>query len=88
MDVSYAHGAHNMKFGGTVSATKLSETLPLGLTDPTLNSPCVDADGNPSDDTTLTSGNQCGSAGLAANDGFVPGLLPFDLSRGGTSVQL
>jgi hypothetical protein len=83
LDVSYVNGAHNVKFGGVISATKLNENTSFGLTDPTLNSPCVDGSGNPSDNTALVSVAQCGPARLFPNDAFVPGLLPFDLSRGG-----
>jgi carboxypeptidase family protein len=35
MDVAYASGAHNVKVGWTLSATKLSEHFTLGITDPT-----------------------------------------------------
>ena len=33
VDFSYAQGAHNVKFGGTIAATKLKEDFSLGLTD-------------------------------------------------------
>ena len=85
VDLSYATGSHNVKFGGAVGATRLQEHFALGLTDPTANSPCVDADGAPSDDPNLISDAQCGNAGLEANVDFVPGLVPYDLSRGGQS---
>ena len=42
-DLSYVTGPHNLKFGGTLSATALTEHFTLGLTDPTVNSPCLDA---------------------------------------------
>jgi hypothetical protein len=86
-DVSHVHGRHNLKFGGTVMATKLDEEFTLGLTDPTLNSPCVDAEGAPVDDTTLVSDGQCAGAGFDVNADFVPGLVPYDLSRGGGLFQ-
>jgi len=35
MDIAYASGAHTVKFGGTISATKLNEHFTLGITDPT-----------------------------------------------------
>jgi hypothetical protein len=57
-DVSYVAGAHTLKFGGTVDATRLDEHFTLGLTDPEANSP--------------------------DSPDFIPGLLPFDLTRGGT----
>ena len=49
-----------MKFGGTIAATKLTENFCLGLTDPTVNSPCLDADGAPSDDASLFDPAPCG----------------------------
>jgi hypothetical protein len=42
-DVSYTTGAHNVKLGGTISATKLDENFTIGLTDPTFNDPLSDA---------------------------------------------
>jgi hypothetical protein len=57
VDFSYARGAHNVKFGGTISATKLTENFSLGLTDPGVNDP--------------------------TSPDFIPGLLAFDLTRGG-----
>jgi hypothetical protein len=82
VDVGYTQGANNVKIGASFTATKLDEQFSLGLTDPTENSPCVDASGNPSDNTGLTSLTQCTGV-LSANPGFVPGLAPFDLTRGG-----
>jgi hypothetical protein len=38
-DVSYTTGAHNLKFGGTINATKLDENFTFGITDPEFNSP-------------------------------------------------
>ncbi len=83
VDIAYAHGRHNIKFGGSITATKLAENFSLGLTDPTVNSPCLDDVGAPVGDATLTSSAQCGGAGFALNPGFLPGLVAFDLSRGG-----
>src|SRR5207249_4101772 len=42
-DFSYVKGAHNLKIGGMYQHTLLDERFNLGLTDPTLNSPCIDA---------------------------------------------
>jgi Carboxypeptidase regulatory-like domain len=83
VDVAYVYGHHNLKVGTEIDATFLREDFRLGLTDPTFNSPCVDASGSPSPDTTLTDPAQCAGASLSANDGFIPGLAAFDLSRGG-----
>jgi hypothetical protein len=84
-DVSYTAGAHNVKVGGTISATKLDEHFTIGFTDPTFNSPCLTADGAPSDSTGLTSDSQC-RGDLTPNPGFSADLLPYDLSRGGSPL--
>ncbi len=34
-DVTITAGSHNVKFGGTVAATKLHEQFTFGITDPT-----------------------------------------------------
>src|ERR1700674_2727143 len=82
-DLAYTSGAHNLKFGGTISATRLNENFSIGFTDPTFNSPCLDADGTPVGDPTVTTLDQCTGA-LSANPGFDQHLLPYDLSRSGT----
>ena len=48
-DVAYNLSNHNVKVGGTFSATKLNEQFTIGFTDPSFNSPCLDASGSPSD---------------------------------------
>jgi hypothetical protein len=82
-DLSYAKGAHNIKVGAQVQHWFLKEQFNFGLTDPTFNAPCLLASGLPDPNTGLTDPVQCESAGSIANDGFLPGLLPFDLTRGG-----
>jgi hypothetical protein len=82
-DLTYSRGAHNLKFGGQFTATRLHEQFTLGFTDPTINSPCQFADGTPSDDASLTDPSQC-MGDLSANPAFDPNLLPHDLTRGGS----
>ena len=84
-DVSYTTGAHNVKVGGTIGATKLDENFTIGFTDPTFNSPCLTADGGPADDTGLTAASQC-EGDLTENPDFKPDLVPYDLSRGGSPL--
>jgi hypothetical protein len=83
-DVAYTTGRHNFKVGGSASATRLVENFSLGFTDARFNSPCVDSDGNPSDNTSLKASSQC-AGGLSANPDFNPDLLAFDLTRGGSA---
>jgi Carboxypeptidase regulatory-like domain len=82
-DVAYNVGRQNVKFGGTVGATKLDERFTLGFTDPAFNSPCLDASGTSSGDPSLTTVSQCVN-GLTVNPGFNPNLLAFDLTRAGS----
>jgi hypothetical protein len=72
------------KAGVQETTTWLAEHFQTGLTDPTFNTPCFDADGDPSSDTTLRDPTACAGRGLVANANFLPALLPFDLTRGGT----
>jgi carboxypeptidase family protein len=81
-DLAYTSGAHNVKVGGSMSATKLNEKFSIGFTDPTFNSPCLDADGNPLGDPTVTAVDQC-SDPLSANPNFDDHLALYDLSRNG-----
>jgi Carboxypeptidase regulatory-like domain len=39
VDLAHSIGVHNVKFGGTISATKLDEHFTIGFTDPDFNSP-------------------------------------------------
>ena len=87
VDVSYSQGRHDVKIGGALGVTRLTENFSLGLTDPTVNAPCLTAAGDPSENTALKSTAQCAAAKLVSNPDFVPGLVAFDLSRGGKLFQ-
>jgi len=83
-DLNYLHGRHNAKFGVQITDTILSERFTFGLTDPTFNPVCLDADGNAVLDPALTNPDNCQSAGYQANPNLSPGLVPLDLTRGGS----
>jgi len=87
VDFTVTRGGNNIKLGATFNSTKLNEDFTLGLTDPTVNSPCVDAGGDPSDNTRLTATTQCAANRLIANPEFFPSLLAFDLTRGGRAFH-
>ena len=80
-DISIVHGHNTAKAGVLYSQTFLRERDHLGIVDPTLNAPCVDASGNPVDG--LSNPAQCTQAGYFANAAFNPVLVPYDLTRGG-----
>lgn len=75
-DVSYVKGINNIKIGGQFQQTFLNEGFTFGITDSGFNPLCFDGDGNP------VSGTICGAT-TTPNDAFLPGLLQFDLTRGG-----
>ena len=83
-DFSYAKGIHNIKIGTEISQTRLIENFGLGLTDPAFNPVCLTTTGAPVTIPTLTNPSSCGVSGFSANPSLSPGLIPFDLTRGGT----
>ncbi|SDF35731.1 TonB-dependent receptor [Terriglobus roseus] len=84
-DYTLNKGIHTLKAGATLYHTFLTEGFGLGVTDATFNAPCVDADGNPVTDPSITSPTQCGVGNdYTANDSYAPGLAPYDLTRGGS----
>jgi hypothetical protein len=80
-DISYVKGAQNFKAGVVYEQTILRENDALGIVNPTLNSPCVDANGNPV--KGFLSPAECPAAGYGPNPDFNPVLLPYDLTRNG-----
>jgi hypothetical protein len=95
VDLTKTLGKQELKVGAQVSVTPLTEAFNVGITDPGANSPCVDASGIPVPDTTLTNPSQCAKAGFQPSTnasnittvGFLPGLAPFDLTRGGSELN-
>jgi len=65
----------------------LGENFNLGLTDPLFNAVCVDSTGSPVVAPSISDPSQCSGNGFTANPGFEPGLLPYDLTRGGTQFR-
>ena len=76
---TYTKGIHNLKAGIMYEQTFLNENDQLGIVNPTLNSPCVDADGNPI--PGFNDPTQCMAAGYLPNSGFNPLLSCYDLTR-------
>ena len=93
-DVSHAKGIHNLKVGVTYEQTFLNEKDPFGIVDPTLNAPCLDANGVPVfiGNPALNDPSQCPTAATTnqslypapfiANASFDPLLGCYDLTRG------
>ena len=86
-DVSYANGRHNLKVGTQMMQTRLHENFSFGVTDPFFNPVCVDENGDPQELPTITNPDNCAAAGFLPNPGVLPGLPPYDLTRGGQLFQ-
>jgi hypothetical protein len=92
-DITHAKGIHNIKAGVTYEQTFLTENFSFGIVDPTLNAPCVDANGVPVfvGNPGLNDTGDCGSATstnpalyptpFVANPVFTPLLGCYDLTR-------
>jgi hypothetical protein len=70
-DLSYVKGIHNIKVGGTLQHTFLTEDFNFGITDPNFLPPQTDAAGNPCFVNNVALDSPCTD------------LLPFDLTRRG-----
>ena len=95
-EFSYTRGHNTYKAGGVYEQTILRENFDLGIVDPILNAPCVDANGAAV--PGFTDPSQCAAAGYGPNTpdnanaansalypNFNPILLPYDITRGGSS---
>ena len=81
-DVSYTKGRHNIKVGVQIMQTRLDETFSLGITDPTFNSVCNNSSGDPLALPGVTNPSAC-PVNSRPNPDLLPGLIPYDLTRGG-----
>jgi Carboxypeptidase regulatory-like domain len=82
-DISTVRGRHNLKIGLDLKQTRLLEEFGFGITDFGFNAVCLDADGSPAGPATLIDPARCASLGFSANPNLQPGLVPYDLTRGG-----
>ena len=83
-DLSVNTGRHNLKIGMDLKQSRLLENFGFGITDFTFNPVCFDQDGNAAGPPTLIDPAKCAKAGLVANPDVSVGLIPFDLTRGGS----
>ena len=92
-DLSYVKGAHNIKMGAQLQHWFLKEAFNLGITDAAFNPVCyTDAEliDPVTNQPTITDPAQCNPAGFFPNTldhGFLPGLVQFDLTRGGSLLN-
>jgi hypothetical protein len=85
-DVSTVRGRHNLKFGVQLQQTRLLENFALGVTDPSFNPICLTASGDALGLPGITNPALCSSINSTyqPNPGLLPGLIPYDLTRGGS----
>lgn len=86
-DISYLHGHHDLKIGTQIQQTRLTEHFSFGITDPTFNPVCLDANQNALLLPGVTNPDSCGtiSPAYTVNPDLQLGIVPYDLSRGGTN---
>jgi Carboxypeptidase regulatory-like domain/TonB-dependent Receptor Plug Domain len=82
-------GRHTLSLGTQIQQTRLAENFAMGVTDPAFNPVCLDSGGNSLLLPGVASPEQCTLINPAnqANPGFLPGLLAFDLTRGGSPLH-
>jgi hypothetical protein len=85
-DVARAQGVHNLKAGIQIQQTRLVENFSLGITNPTFNPVCLDRQANPVTSPSITAPAACSQVNPSyrPNPAFLPGLVSFDLTRGGS----
>ena len=85
-DLARTQGRHNLKAGVQIQQWRLDENFAFGITDPAFNPVCLNAAGNPLPLPGVTNPNACSGVNPSntANPDFLPGILPYDLTRGGS----
>jgi hypothetical protein len=85
-DLATSHKRHNLKFGTQVQQTRLEENFSLGVTNPLYNPVCLGPGGEALALPAVTNPNQCSlvNPSYVPNPLLLPGLVPYDLTRGGT----
>lgn len=86
-DLSLTQGRHEIKGGLQLNHWLLTEAFNFGITDPTFNPVCVNSDGSPDANPTPTDPSACAGLGLEPNPDFAPGLIAYDLTRGGSLLD-
>jgi hypothetical protein len=82
-DLSISSGRHDAKIGIDVKQTRLAENFGFGITDFAFNPVCLNSSGEAAGSESLIDPSRCAAAGLMPNPDAQPGLIPYDLTRGG-----
>jgi hypothetical protein len=78
--LSYVKGIHNLKVGVNYSDTIITEKDSFGIVDPAIDAVCLNLDGSPDTNPSLTNPSQCQGT-LQPNPSFIPLLGCYDLTR-------
>jgi len=85
-DIAWTHGRHEIKAGFQIQQTRLDENFQFGITDPAYNPVCLSSDGSALLLPGVTNPAMCSSinSSYVPNPNLQPGILPYDLTRGGS----
>jgi len=85
-DLSTIHGVHTLRIGTEIQQTRLLENFALAVTDPNFNPVCLNGAGVAAPAPGITNPADCSTLGpgYGPNPGLLPGLVPYDLTRGGS----
>jgi hypothetical protein len=85
-DIAISHGHHEIKIGTQIQQTRLLENFAFAITNSNYNPVCLDSAGDPLALPGVTNPDQCSAAPINAvpNPNLLPGIVPYDLTRGGT----
>jgi hypothetical protein len=85
-DLSTSRKHHNFKIGNQMQQTRLLENFSMGITNPDFNPVCLDPGGTALDLPGVVNPSQCSDINPAysANPNLLPGLVPYDLTSGGS----
>jgi outer membrane cobalamin receptor len=86
-DLAISKRRHAIKMGVQYSQTGLSEDTRFALTSAAANPVCLTGSGAAVPGAAIASPDGCSAAGYLPNGSFVAGLLPIDLSRGGSYLN-
>jgi hypothetical protein len=85
-NITYQRGRHTLKAGTQLQQTRLLENFQFGITNPAYNPVCLDASGNYLLLPGVTNPDECSNVNptYMANPNLQPGIVPYDLTRGGS----
>jgi TonB dependent receptor len=86
VDLAISHRHHDIKIGTQIQQTRLLENFSFAITNADYNPVCLDSAGNPLLLPGVTNPEDCSITNptYVANPNLLPGIVPYDLTRGGS----